>query len=360
VTYTPPTDDDLTALATAHTNLMLAADSVAGEAARVDLVRSRLAQPVPPPPPPDPALPAVGVGGSGSFGSLSVDNQNAVLGLMRAAGITHFQFDCPWSSVETSKGVYNLSVVVARAKRVLAAGLIPQVLVGWTPSFYRQAGGTAGSNTAPRWSDQIVRNAWDAFLRALFAALVPLGVRRFEIWNEPNGLFMQPVSPGVWADMVIAAHVVASDISRHIVIVSGGVCPRPNTPPTSMDASAFYDAVLAFEPDFFDFVDEVGIHPYAGNHNKLLAGQFWTKHVAYLQTLLPAEVPLCGTEHGWKSGPNTEPERALLYVDSLLTFPDQRAPLFLFSAFDFAELYGLLKADFTPKPVYDAIKSLLA
>jgi hypothetical protein len=71
-------------------------------------------------------------------------------------------------------------------------------------------------------------------------------------------------------------------------------------------------------------------------------------------------VPLCGTEHGWKSGPNTEPERALLYVDSLLTFPDQRAPLFLFSAFDFAELYGLLKADFTPKPVYDAIKSLLA
>jgi hypothetical protein len=171
---------------------------------------------------------------------------------------------------------------------------------------------------------------------------------------------MQPVSPARWVDLVLEAHNAAVDISRHITIIAGGVCPAVDTPPRSVSASRFYDAVLLHEPEFFEYVDEVGIHPYAGDHNHLLDGKFWKTQALYIESLMPARVPLCATEFGWKSGKNTEPERVDLYTDAVRSYPDQRAPLFLFSLFDFAEPYGLLDAAGQPKPVYAALRDMLA
>lgn len=304
-----------------------------------------------------PALPRVGIGGSGAFGGLPRDRRLRVLDLMADCGITDFRTDCQWAGVERTQGAYSLAGIRDRCVDIVAAGLEPMVLTGWPPSFYR-ANPTAGGNSAPK-DDAATLLAWRRYLQALFAALYAVGVRRFEIWNEPNFLFMQPVSPALWAKLVRIAHEVAAGISRHIVIVAGGVCPAVDTPPRSMGATIFYDAVLAADPKFFEVVDEVGIHPYAGNHTKLTAGQFWTKHAVPLRARVPAHVPLCGTEHGWKSVANTEAERVDLYVDSVLSWKEP-TPLYLFSAFDFAEPYGLVDKDLNPKPVYHALKELLA
>lgn len=302
-----------------------------------------------------PKLPAVGVGGSGAFGGLPRAKQQEYLALMRAAGITHFRFDHQWAGSERTKGVYTFGNVVQRAQDVIAAGLIPQVLIGWAPAFYRV--NAADPNSAPDIRKGALEG-WRAWVSKLMAALFAVGVRRFEVWNEPNFMFMQPVSPALWASLVRIVHEEASKISRRIVVVAGGVCPAVDQPTRSQGASMFYDNVLVADPAFFQVIDELGIHPYAGDHTKLKAGQFWTKHVAHLQAIKPAELPLCGTEHGWKSGRNTEDERVALYVDTILTWTEP-APVFVFSCFDFAEPYGLLTADGTPKPVYDAIKELL-
>lgn len=350
-----PAPDDLQALETAHRNLMLAADTVAGEAARVDLVRLRLSQPDPPPPPPDPALPAVGIGGSGAFGALPRAQRQALLATAAAAGITHFRFDVQWNGTEYAKGKYGFKAVIEKVQDITAAGLTPMCLVGWPPPFYRR--NATDPNSAPK-DDALTRAAWEAWCRALFSTLYQYGVRRYEIWNEPNFMFMQPVSPGLWADLVLNAYSTARDISAHIRIISGGVCPAVDAAPRSMSASRFYDAVLQFEPDFFRYVNEVGIHPYAGNHTSLLQGKFWREQVTYLSSIIPAEVPFCGTEHGWLSGPNPESERSDLYVDSIRTWPEA-APVYLFSLFDFAEPYGLLLKDGTPKLTYLALKDLL-
>lgn len=358
MTYTAPTDDDLTALTRAEKIINDGLLSFEEALGLVETVHERLAVPAPPPPPPDPALPAVGIGGSGAFQGMQRDRRRGYLRLARAAGITHFRFTVSWSSCEQVKGRYQFGGVLAMVDDILAEGLVPCPLVGWTPPAYRPTGTTHGANAVPDYTKGALV-AWESFLRALFALLHPKGVRRYEIWNEPNFLFMQPVSPAVWADLVMTAHAVACDISRHIRIIAGGVCPAVDRPTRSMGASMFYDAVLDHVPEFFEFVDAVGIHPYAGNHTRLLDGQFWQRHVTYLDQLVPDEVPLCGTEHGWKSGPNTEEERAELYVDSILSFPDQREPLFIFSLFDFAELYGILTADGQPKPVYHALRDLL-
>lgn len=357
MTYTLPTDDDLAALRAASAAITAAELALHDTNGQLQLVTSRLSEPAPPPPPPDPALPAVGIGGSGAFGGLPAATRQEYLALMRAAGITHFRTDCRWDTMERTRGVYVFDGVKTRIREIIAAGMVPQLLVGWAPKFYRKATSTS-ANDAPLDNDT-TRHAWDAFLRAMFAALVPLGALRYEIWNEPNFQFMQPVSPALWADLVIGAHVAASDISRRIVIVAGGVCPAVDTPPTSMSASKFYDAVLTFEPDFFNFVDEVGTHPYAGDHNKLTAGKFFLTQQSHIASLAPADVPLCATEFGWKSGKNTEAERVTLYTDAIVSYPDKRAPLFLFSAYDFTEAYGILDSAGRPKPVYDAIRKLL-
>lgn len=360
--FTPPTTDDLAALAKAQTDLRSAEDTIADAASSIDIVLHRLAVEVPEPPPcpdcppippPDLVLPTVGIGGSGAFGGLTPANQTAMLKLAKACGIKQFRFDCQWAGIERTKGQYSTKTVVEKAKRVLAEGLVPMVLVGWAPSFYRQ--NPADPNSAPTVASL---EAWRRFLYRLMGDLYAVGVRRFEIWNEPNFLFMQPVSPELWADLVLIASDVAASISVHIRIISGGVCPAVDTPPRSMGASLFYDKVLAHEPRFFQFVHEVGIHPYAGDHTKLKDGQFWQKHVSHIRQIKPVEVPFCGTEHGWKSGKNTEVERSKLYADTVLNW-DEGAPVYLFSLFDFVEKYGLVTATGEPKPVYTTLQNLL-
>lgn len=357
--YTPPTSDDLAALTTAQAALRQAEDTISDAASAIDIVTHRLSvevpepEPCPEPPPPALSLPLVGIGGSGAFAGLTEAKRGQMLSLAKACGITEWRVSIHWAGIERTKGRFTTTGAVALCRQIIDAGLRPMVLVGWAPSFHRQ--NPTDQNSAPTPASLPY---WREFLLVLFNDLYAIGVRRFEIWNEPNFLFMQPVSPELWADLVLIASDVAGEISRHIRIIAGGVCPAVDTPPRSMGASAFYDKVLAHEPEFFRFVDEVGIHPYAGNHTKMKDGQFWTKHVSHIRQLKPVEVPFCGTEHGWKSGVNTEVERSRLYSDTVLNW-DEGAPVYLFSMFDFAEKYGLVTAAGEPKPVYTTLQNLL-
>lgn len=361
MTYTAPTDDDLRAIGDTADYLRETITHLTEDAARLDLVRSRLSEPAPPPPPPEPALPAVGVVGASSWNRMPASQRTAALDLIAAAGITHFRFGCPWASIERRKGVYDFRLYVTLAREIVEAGLIPIAVVAYTPSFYRPAGGDMFSTPT---REGVL--AYGVFCRALFQALVPLGVFRYEVWNEPNHKGppgMWPVSPGVYVDLLLEAHNAASDISRHIRLVAGAVCPAPDKLPNALGASGFTRACLDYEPELWQFCDEWSVHPYPGT-TALLDGQFWQRHMPAIHDLVPAHVPISATECGWSTHDMSEDDQADYIVGAILDWPETGV-FYLFNWQDWGTVpardnrQGLCRLDGSLRPAYHAVKNLL-
>lgn len=362
-----PTPDDLSAIFLAEAEMRASANALTSEAERLRIVHERLSLPNPEPcPPPAEKLPRVGVVGASTWNSLPAAERQASLALMREAGITDFRLGVPWSSVERRKGVYDFRFYLTLAQEVLAAGLTPLIVTGYTPSFYRREGDQFSAPT-----DAAVLTAWPSFLLALFDAFARIGVWRVEVWNEQNHAGppgMRPVLPALYTDMVRIASDAASSVSRHIHLVAGGYSPAPDKLPNALGATKFTEAMLLRDAHAFEYVDEVAVHPYAGKVS-MTTGNFWRTHMANVRRLVPAHVPLSATEVGWATaGPvgtkNTEAEQASFIVDAILTW-EEAGPIYLFNWKDWGDgaqrdnSQGLCRLDGTLRPAYYAVKELL-
>jgi hypothetical protein len=361
-----PTDDDFQALRDNDAALTDAINKLTEVRAKNDLVYSRLSQPAPPPPPPDPALPAVGVVGGSSWNALTGVVRQDALNLMAQAGITHFRVGVPWSSVERTKGRYALDLYKTLVREIVAAGLTPIAVLGYCPAHYRLPGGDMFSQPT---SAGVA--AYSNFCAAVFEALVPLGCFRYEVWNEPNHAGppgMSPVSAKVHAQLCYQARVAADEVSCHIRLLAGAISTAPDKPPSAEGATLYLSNTLAFEPLFFDFVDEWSIHPYPGlrdgKPNKLLDGWFWKQQYASMRPLVPLHVPISATECGFSTFDMTEEQQAAGLVDAILTWPEA-GPFYIFNWRDWGNTpardnrQGLARLDGTLRPAYFAVKNLL-
>lgn len=367
MTYTPPTDDDLAAIQNTADYLHETIGHLTEDAARLTLVRDRLAVPAPPPPPAKPALSPVGVVGASSWNQLPAIQRQDALHLMRQAGITHFRLGVPWSSVERRPGVYALDFYKTLVREVVYAELVPIIVTGYTPTDLRPAGGDMFS--APRSPAYEAR--WEGYLRALFVALCPLGAWRYEIWNEPNHKGppgMWPVSPGLYSDMCMIAHKASCDFDRRIRLVAGAISPAPDKLPNALGGTKFLEQVLQHEPDFFSFVDEWSLHPYAGT-TTFLDGPMWKKHYGPTRALMPANIPMSATECGWATAPGkgvTEQVQASRLTQAITDWSAHEAGVFyIFNWRDWGtgadrdNSQGLARLDGTLRPSYFAVKNLL-
>jgi hypothetical protein len=266
--------------------------------------------------------------------------------------------DCRWDAIEKKKGVYTTAVVVARASsEVLAAGLIPMVLIGWTPSFWRQAG-TDRENSAPRRSG-VVRN-----VRTPSCARSSPRSTRSASAGTRSGTSRTSCScsrcrPAVWADMRARGPQRRLDISRHIVIVRAASAPGEHRADLDGASAVLRRGAGASNRTSSSSWTRWASTPTPGTTTSCSRGSSGREHVTYLQTLMPATSRCAGPSTA--GSPARTPSPSAPCCTWTLCSPSRTSARRCSSSrFDFAELYGILKADFTPKPVYDALKSLLA
>lgn len=276
-----------------------------------------------------------------------------------------------WCRCETEKGKYDFRWLDEIVDGLLAEGVEPWFNLGYGNRLYTpEAPDVSAVGFAPIFTPE-ARAGWVAFVDAI-AAHFASRVKKWEIWNEPNGKkFWRPMQPDALG-YVELAKLTAPVIRRRI-------------PDVTIIGLAHFGCTLPFTEKALaaglaDHVDRISFHPYGPWPERAEA------YVAKVRELLGEKrerVKIWQGECGCASDPATEmgtnkdrPWSEALQAKWLTRriLTDLRLDLDLTSYFTTVDLtrynwgngqsahaqsFGVLRGtDYTPKPSYYAYQSL--
>jgi hypothetical protein len=184
--------------------------------------------------------------------------QAAELATMKAVGITSIRLDADWSGVQyygrNSFSWWPLDRVV---RSVRAARMSVDLIIDGCPAWAAKAG--TGRDVSPTPASPA---AFARFAGQVAARYAPLGVRMFEIWNEPNnaGFWSPKPDPAAYTADLKAAYAAIKRADRSAFVVSGGLAPEANDG-TNINAISFLQDMYAHGAK--GSFNAVGYHPYS-------------------------------------------------------------------------------------------------
>ena len=297
---------------------------------------------------------------------------------IKATGARWVRFDFYWGALEPSRGSYNWALTDRAVNAAHARGLQVLALVTYTPTWARPAGTT---DHAPPTNPQDYAN----FIRAAVQRYAPMGVKAWEIWNEPNsGHFWTPKPDAVaYTQLLQAAYSAVKSADPASIVITGGLAPSGGTLDyTSSDG--FWVSPWRFLTNMYNAgargsFDAVGHHPYPGMPYSPSTAAVWNpfQQTVDLHNLMvqrgDGSKQIWGTEAGSWTGTSsnsvTEAQQAQFTTEFLQGWAQwsYAGPFFYYSlrdmgtnAADREDNFGLLRYDYSAKPamaVFDAAVS---
>jgi polysaccharide biosynthesis protein PslG len=244
--------------------------------------------------------------------------------LIGAAGVRLMRLDFTWSVIEPAKGALDFSQFDPMVDAASAAGLEVLGIVAY---------GTPWASSLTSSDDRYPPDDaadYASFARAL-AEHYQGKVRRWELWNEPNGgwRFFRPDLNGdaaKYGAMMVAAARSIHEACSDCTVYSAGLFFHTQVVNGALE---FSHDMLSADASAFDFVDAYGIHPYTlyppktrpeddAPPERALSGmvediaRVFAEHHAALP-------PIAATELGWPSyAPVTEPIQASYLAREIL------------------------------------------
>ena len=275
-----------------------------------------------------------------------------LLDLVKGAGATWIRDEVYWSEIEKKKGVFEFPPPYDRyLKAAQARGIQVLLILDFGNGLY------AGSEKSGPAADA-EREAFGRYCREVVKRYGPLGVRHFEVWNEPNAsMFWKPrPNPSDYARLLGAAYKACKDADPGSIVLG---C---STAGTDVD---FISGVLAAGGG--RFMDAISFHPYrqpSPPEENLLAD------IARLKALAP-EKPLWITEIGYPSHTGAAGVDEEIQADYLVrTFLLARTSpsierMFWYDLQNDGEdrsepefNFGIVRKDGTAKPAFAALKTM--
>jgi polysaccharide biosynthesis protein PslG len=193
---------------------------------------------VPGKPAPKPVAPQPGSGGGPvdragfAEGSSLMGRSDAALTAeldgIAATGAAWLRVDINWHAVQLNgPQAYDWWHVDRVIQAARARGLKVLALIAYTPPWARPPGGTDMSPPADI-------SQFANFARTAVQRYAPVGVRDWEIWNEPNlGMFWAPApDPAKYAALLAMTYDTIKATDPHANVLSGGLSPAPDGPTT--------------------------------------------------------------------------------------------------------------------------------
>ncbi|MDA3963348.1 MAG: hypothetical protein PF961_21390 [Planctomycetota bacterium] len=219
--------------------------------------------------------------------------------LISSLGIKHVRlWDADWATAQPNQGD-PFAFPVSDLEVYRAAGIEPMLVLSGTPDWASSAPQNMrqGWHAAQKFPPNDLAD-WAAYIRAVVAACGDQ-VDYYEIWNEPNGHWMQkaPTDPRsleeIYADLVRIAYPIIKQGDPDATVVIGACAGHPSFTVRSMQRHGIADSC-----------DAISYHAYGGANfaGQGLAAFSFTQD--YLARTLPelgrADLPIYDSESGIK------------------------------------------------------------
>ena len=310
-----------------------------------------------------------GVANGGGFEWLPTAKRNRSYNAMRRAGAEWHRIEIKWSVVDRCNGTYDWSVydddIAAAARR----GIKTLATLAYAPRCRRPPG------RSDKWGPDTPRRraAYAAFARATATRYLGM-VSAYELWNEPNvAMFWRP-APDVadYVALVRSAYARIKAVDPNALVLAGATAPAPNRR-NRIDEVTFVRR--AYEYGVAGSFDAWSHHPYStplrpsGPH----ADNSWFQMCCGAPSIRStmdangdAGKRIWGTEFGAPTNRVSAAEQAAQIREAYTVWRSYAwaGVLFAYTLRDdtgfSGDTYGLLRADWTPKPAFAAYEDVAA
>jgi hypothetical protein len=291
---------------------------------------------------------------------------------MASTGAKWLRFDFDWPSAEPKHGQFRWNAIDRVVYGARAHGLNIIATLDYTPRWALPRG--AGSNKYPP-----ANPGWyGEFARAAAKRYTPLGVRHWEIWNEPNQNFWWKPKPNptAYVKLLKYAYLNIKSVDRNAVVITGGLAPAPDkSNGSTISQKTFVNRM--YDAGARGSFDALGMHPYS-YPDAPMAPRDWNpfyslpKFHDMMAQHGDGGKKIYSTEYGAPTGSASkavsEQQQAQFVKDAyrqLARWP-WAGPLTWFVIRDWGnnrrdrlDNMGILRGNWAPKPAYGAFKNTM-
>ena len=317
----------------------------------------------------------VGISVGDNLSSLNDQELDDTLADMESLGVGWLRFDMAWDLVQPNDANhfdwsrFDRIVTAAREHNIE----VMPILV-FTPRWARQQACVNDFQCAPADPARFA-----AFAREAVTHYAPMGVKAWEVWNEPNiNMFWLP-SPNAaaYTQLLRASYTSIKQADPQATVISGGLSPAENTG-SRIAPRDFLSGM--YQNGAGGYFDAVGYHPYSypALPGSILSWSGWSQMYDLNPSIRSIMIAngdsnkaVWGTETGTPSGGRgdvNETLQAQSYRDSVQQMSSKPwlATLFFHTYQDLSSnpgsvesYFGLIRYDGTRKPAYYELKDVL-
>lgn len=298
----------------------------------------------------------------------SEEDQIRDLDAVVATHAKHIRLDFPWPSIEPNQGDWNWAPFDSIVSLCTTRGLTVLGVAGYSPNWAEQAVSPGVPPVDPA--------AFGTFMGAIAARYGPMGVKNWEIWNEPN-------LSGAWgANPDAAAYTVLLQSGWNAVkaaypiakVITGGLAPATDGV-SQISPVTFLEGIYAAGGK--NYFTHFAVHPYSYPAYPRQEGtESWNTYqrIPLMRDVMVANgdetkqiwLTEFGVPTGTATGAVSESVQALMVPAGLNGHKGWRYVKRLYwysirdSGTDLADResnFGLLRNDFSEKPGYAAFKA---
>lgn len=293
---------------------------------------------------------------------MTIESVDSMLSLIQEAGIKTIRDECYWMHVEQTLGVYTFPEIVDHyVTKAQELGIQVLMILDYNNVLYAE-------HTNRGISDSVNLQAYVHYCKAVVEHYTPMGVKHYELWNEPNIPIFWQTTPSAeeYTNLVKATYPEIKAIDSTITVIGCATSPAEGEPAPFIDWVTFITDV--YELGGGDYMDAVSFHLYRPDR----APDLWLyDDMETIQQIVGTEKPLYITETGYHTS-TVWPQLSLTdqrdYVMRLFTIGRTFPQLKLISYYDFKNdctdpgyyecNWGLVDYSLKPKPAYIAYKTL--
>lgn len=326
---------------------------------------------------PMPAKPAVkGVSVGDTFKSLPDAELEAYLTDLQSLGVTWLRVDIAWDLIQPENpSQYEWAqfdrVVMAAARHNIKL----LAVLAYSPEWARD----------PSCKDNFICSPADPATFANFAKeavkhFAPLGIKSWEIWNEPNSESFWLPSPNAatYVRLLAATYPAIKQVDPTATVITGGLSPAENTPGRIAPRDFLTGMYQSGARNFFD---ALGYHPfsYPALPHDVVSWSCWSQMsdlYPSIRTIMidnnDGDKKIWATEYGVPTAGQSdvnETLQALSFQDAIQqmgNMPWLTAIFFHTYKDDPGNIeaptsnFGIVRRDGTRKPAYNILKEILA